>query len=49
MKRLLIIALITMFIAATSFFAIADGEVCGCGCGQPVIEGTTNCGCGWTP
>ncbi len=24
-------------------------EVCGCGCNTPVIEGTTHCGCGWTP
>ena len=50
MKRLLIIALITIFIGVSGYFIIADGEeLCGCGCGQPVIEGTINCGCGWAP
>ncbi len=25
-------------------------DICGCGrCSSPVIEGTTHCGCGWTP
>lgn len=45
-KKLLVIVMALMLLGGTIAFA---ADICGCGCGHPVIAGETHCGCGWTP
>lgn len=49
-KRILFIAgIIVLSITLTVVGFVRADDVCGCGCGMPVIVNTTHCGCKWTP
>jgi hypothetical protein len=49
-KKIMIVSLaILLAIGGVFYVSAGDEAVCGCGCGHPVIEGQTHCGCGWTP
>ena len=50
-KKVMIICLAVLLSIGGAFYAFSgdDDVLCGCGCGTPVVEGTTHCGCGWEP
>lgn len=48
MKKLIMIVAISISLLG-GIIDVNAQDLCGCGCGHPVIEGQKHCGCGWAP